>query len=68
MIAHIRGEVTDPTIVGRAMDDKLSEPTNTDLYRKRQHNIEPVFGDIKATLAMAASHAGESQRCRASGA
>jgi hypothetical protein len=44
MIAHIRGEAADPTIVRRAMDDKLARPTNTDLYRKRQHSIEPVFG------------------------
>ena len=41
---------TDPTIVRRAMDDKLARPTNTDLYRKRQHSIEPVFGNIKANL------------------
>jgi len=50
MIAHIRGEATDPTIARRAMDDKLAEPTNPDLYRKRQHSIEPVFGNIKANL------------------
>jgi transposase len=50
MLAHIRGEAADPTIVRRAMDDKLARPTNTDLYRKRQHSIEPVFGNIKANL------------------
>ena len=41
---------TDPTIARQAMDNKLAEPTNTDLYRKRQHSIEPVFGNIKANL------------------
>ena len=50
MLAHIRGEAADPTIARRAMDDKLARPSNTDLYRKRQHSIEPVFGNIKANL------------------
>ena len=50
MVAHIRGEAADPTIARRAMDDKLARPSNTDLYRKRQHSIEPVFGNIKANL------------------
>jgi transposase len=50
MLAHIRGEATDPTIARRTMDDKLAEPANTDLYRKRQHSIEPVFGNIKSNL------------------
>ena len=48
-----QGEKTDspdPTIARQVMDDKLAEPTNTDLYRKRQHSIEPVFGNIKANL------------------
>src|SRR5688572_25613608 len=45
MVAHIRGEAADPTIARRAMDDKLARPTNIDLYRKRQHSIEPVFGN-----------------------
>jgi hypothetical protein len=50
MLAHISGEAADPTIARRAMEDKLAEPTNTNLYRKRQHSIEPVFGNIKANL------------------
>jgi hypothetical protein len=32
------------------MDTKLAEPANAELYRKRQHSIEPVFGNIKANL------------------
>ena len=50
MLAHIRGEAADPTIARRAMEDKLARPGSTDLYRKRQHSIEPVFGNIKANL------------------
>ncbi|HEY6819403.1 MAG TPA: transposase [Mycobacterium sp.] len=50
MLAHVRGEATDPAIARRAMDDKLAEPDNAELYRKRQHSIEPVFGNIKANL------------------
>ena len=50
MLAHVRGEAADPTIARKAMDDKLAGPDNTDLYRKRQHSIEPVFGNIKANL------------------
>ena len=50
MLAHVRGEATDPTLARRAMDDKLTDPTNAELYRKRQHSIEPVFGNIKNNL------------------
>jgi hypothetical protein len=50
MLAHLRGEAVDPTIARRAMDHKLADPTNTELYRKRKHSIEPVFGNIKANL------------------
>jgi transposase len=50
MLAHLRGEAVDPTIARRAMDHKLGDPTNTELYRKRKHSIEPVFGNIKANL------------------
>jgi transposase len=50
MLAHVRGEATDPTIARRAMDAKLAEPANAERYRKRQHSIEPVFGNIKANL------------------
>jgi Transposase DDE domain len=50
MLAHVRGEAPDPTIVRIAMDAKLDEPGNAELYRKRQHTIEPVFGNIKANL------------------
>lgn len=50
MLAHVRGEATDPTIARKAMDDKLSQPDNAALYRKRGVSIEPVFGNIKANL------------------
>ena len=50
MLAHIRGEAIDPSIARRAMDAKLVEPANAEAYRKRQHSIEPVFGNIKANL------------------
>jgi transposase len=50
MLAHVRGEAVDPTIARRVMDAKLAEPDNLELYRKRQHSIEPVFGNIKANL------------------
>jgi transposase len=50
MLAHIRGEAIDPSIARRAMDAKLAEPANAEAYRKRQHSIEPVFGNIKANL------------------
>lgn len=50
MLAHVRGEAPDPAITRKAMDAKLAEPDNTARYRKRQHTIEPVFGNIKANL------------------
>jgi transposase len=48
MLAHVRGESTEPTIARNAMDHKLAEPENTKLYNKRKVMIEPVFGNIKA--------------------
>jgi transposase len=50
MLAHVRGEATDPAIARKAMDDRLAEPDNAELYRKRSTSIEPVFGNIKANL------------------
>src|SRR5262245_601832 len=50
MLAHVRGEAIDPVIARRAMHTKLAEPANADLYRRRQHTIEPVFGNVKANL------------------
>lgn len=50
MLGHIRGDIIDPTIARNMMDDKLSQPENAALYRKRSVSIEPVFGNIKANL------------------
>lgn len=50
MLAHVRGEATDPTIVRTSMDAKLAEPANKDIYNKRSASIEPVFGNIKGNL------------------
>jgi transposase len=50
MLAHVRGEATDPTIARKQMDDKLENPENTELYGKRSTSIEPVFGNIKGNL------------------
>lgn len=50
MLAHIRGDIIDPTIARNMMDNKLSQPDNAALYRKRSVSIEPVFGNIKANL------------------
>jgi transposase len=50
MLAHVRGEATEPTIARHAMDSKLSDPENAERYKQRQHAIEPVFGNIKANL------------------
>jgi transposase len=50
MLAHIRGEATEPTVARKNMDAKLAEPANADLYKKRSQTIEPVFGNIKANL------------------
>jgi hypothetical protein len=50
MLAHLRGEAVDPTIARNEMNDKLSQPANAALYRKRSVSIEPVFGNIKANL------------------
>ncbi|HUO48214.1 MAG TPA: transposase [Acidimicrobiales bacterium] len=44
--AHQRG-VPDPTAARRAMEEKLADPDNQALYKKRQSAIEPVFGNIK---------------------
>lgn len=50
MLAHIRGELTDPVIARGLMDTKLAHPLGAMLYAKRQHSIEPVFGNIKNNL------------------
>lgn len=50
MLAHVRGEATDPAIARKAMDNKLADPGNTELYKKRSSSIEPVFGNIKHNL------------------
>ena len=50
MLAHVRGDGIDPTIARNIMNDKLSQPENAVLYRKRSVTIEPVFGNIKANL------------------
>lgn len=50
MLAHVRGDGIDPTIARNMMNDKLSQPENASLYRKRSVSIEPVFGNIKANL------------------
>jgi transposase len=50
MLAHVRGEATDPSVAREAMDARLAEPDNAQRYRARQHSIEPVFGNIKANL------------------
>lgn len=50
MLAHLRGEATDPTIARKAMDDKLAHPANAELYSRRSTSIEPVFGNIKSNL------------------
>jgi transposase len=50
MLGHIRGDIIDPTIARNVMDNKLSQPENAALYRKRSVSIEPVFGNIKANL------------------
>jgi hypothetical protein len=50
MLAHVRGEIIDPTMARKAMDDKLSQPHHAAFYRKRAVSIGPVFGNIKANL------------------
>jgi transposase len=50
MLAHIRGQATEPTLARKAMDTKLAQPDNADRYKKRAATIEPVFGNIKANL------------------
>lgn len=50
MLAHVRGEATDPTIARKRMDDKLVEPENEARYSQRSTSIEPVFGNIKGNL------------------
>ena len=50
MLAHVRGEKTDPAILRKAMQDRLSDPATAEIYRKRAASIEPVFGNIKANL------------------
>lgn len=50
MLAHVQDGITDPTVARKAMNDKLAQPDNATLYRKRSVSIEPVFGNIKANL------------------
>lgn len=50
MLAHVRGEATDASVARRLMDARLEEPANAELYKKRSHSIEPVFGNIKGNL------------------
>lgn len=50
MLAHVRGEAVEPSILRKTMDDKLAEPANAEKYKKRACSIEPVFGNIKSNL------------------
>lgn len=50
MLAHVRGEAVEPGIARQRMDAKLADPRYAELYRMRQHSIEPVFGNIKGNL------------------
>lgn len=50
MLAHVRGEATEPSIARAAMKAKLAKEDNAKLYKKRSHSIEPVFGNIKENL------------------
>lgn len=50
MLAHVNGEAVDPAIARAAMNAKLAEPEGSELYSRRSHTIEPVFGNIKANL------------------
>ena len=50
MLAHVRGEAVEPSIARAQMDTKLAEPRGAELYGKRMHSIEPVFGNIKNNL------------------
>ena len=61
MLAHVRGEATDPSLARKEMDRKLADPANAQRYKKRCHSIEPVFGNIKKeTSATGASVAAAS--------
>ncbi len=48
LLAAHRSGLLDPTLVRKRMEEKLVDPDNQALYRKRQTSIEPVFGNIKA--------------------
>jgi hypothetical protein len=50
MLAHVRGEAADPSTARKAMDERLAEPANAELYNRRGTTIEPVFGNIKGNL------------------
>lgn len=50
MLAHVRREAPDPTLIRGAMDARLADPANAARYRHRQQSVEPVFGNIKANL------------------
>lgn len=50
MLAHVRGEAIDTEIARHTMDAKLATETGSSAYQKRQHSIEPVFGNIKGNL------------------
>jgi transposase len=50
MLAHVRGEATDPAIARKAMNEKFADPTKAKIYKRRASTIEPVFGNIKGNL------------------
>lgn len=50
MLAHVRGEAPDPAIARKTMENKLAQPANKKIYKKRAASIEPVFGNIKSNL------------------
>ena len=43
-----RAGIPDPTVVRMRMEERLADPANQALYKKRQSSIEPVFGNVKA--------------------
>ena len=42
--------LAEPVPGPAAMHAKLATETGSEAYRKRQHSIEPVFGNVKANL------------------
>ncbi|HXN59887.1 MAG TPA: hypothetical protein VN886_05490 [Acidimicrobiales bacterium] len=68
MLAHVRGEAPEPSMVRRAMDDKLAQPIQAEPSSAAKSSSSPSSATSRPIAATGASPAGAWRPSRANGA